>query len=247
VKALLLAAGEGRRLRPLTSDRPKPMVRVAGVPMIAYVLQWLRANGITEVAINTHYKPESLVSFVGDGSVFGVAAVVSEEPRLLGSAGALAPLRSYFSGEDRFIVVYGDVLTDIPLGPVLVEHATSGADATVVLSEVDDPGRVGMVELDELGWIRRLVEKPASWGALTGWANGGIYVLGPKIWQFLRGNGCRDFAFDVFPAMLSAGARIRGFPSRDILIDIGSHERLAAASALVESGRLSRPRIPASC
>jgi NDP-sugar pyrophosphorylase family protein len=242
VKALLLAAGEGQRLRPLTSDRPKPMVPVAGVPMIAYGLAWLRANGVSQVAINTHYKPDPMMEFVGDGSSFGLSVRYSPEPALLGSSGALAPLRDFFAGEDPFLVVYGDVLTDLVLAPVLAKHRESGADATIVLTRVDDPRRAGMVELDSTGWVRSLVEKPAQWTAGDPWANAGFYLLSPRVWDFVPKAGFQDFAFDLFPALIGAGGRVLGVRSDAYVVDIGSHERLAAATALVESGRLLRPR-----
>jgi mannose-1-phosphate guanylyltransferase len=242
VKALLLAAGEGQRLRPLTSDRPKPMVPVAGVPMVAYGLAWLRANGVSQVAINTHYKPEPMAEFVGDGSSFGLSVRYSSEPALLGSSGALAPLRDFFAGEDSFLVVYGDVLTDLVLAPVLTKHRQSGADATLVLTRVDDPRRAGMVELDSTGWVRSLVEKPDQWAAGDPWANAGVYLLGPRVWDFVPSAGFHDFGYDLFPALIAAGGRVLGVRSDAYVVDIGSHERLAAATALVESGRLLRPR-----
>ena len=139
MKALLLTAGEGQRLRPLTADRPKPMVPVAGTPMVAYALAWLKANGVTDVVLNTHYKPEPLMRFVGDGSAFGLSVRYSREPVLLGSSGALAPLRDFLAGDDPFLVVYGDVLTDLQLEPVLAHHRRARADATIVLTQVDDP------------------------------------------------------------------------------------------------------------
>jgi mannose-1-phosphate guanylyltransferase len=242
VKALLLAAGEGRRLRPLTSDRPKPMVPVAGVPMVAYGLAWLRANGVTEVAINIHYKPEPMMEFVGDGSAFGLSVRYSPEPVLLGSSGALAPLRDFLAGEDPFVVVYGDVLTDLSLAPVLARHRATGADATIVLTQVDDPRRAGMVVLDPAGWVQSLVEKPAQWTAAEPLANAGVYLLGPRVWDFVPPAGFHDFGFDLLPALIGAGGRVLGVGSDAHVVDIGSHERLATATALVESGRLLRPR-----
>jgi len=242
VKALLLAAGEGQRLRPLTSDRPKPMVPVAGTPMIAYGLSWLRSNGVTEVAINTHYKPDAILSFVGDGSAFGLAVRYSPEPELLGSSGALAPLRGFLYGNDPFIVACGDVLTDLQLAPIVAAHRESNADATIVLTRVDDPRRAGMVEVDDAGWVLRLVEKPADWTALDAWANAGIYVLGQRVWDFVPPAGFHDFAFDLFPALLAAGGRVLGIKSDALVIDIGSHERLTAASSLVANGHLNSPR-----
>ncbi len=247
MKGLILAAGEGTRLRPLTSDRPKPMVAVAGVPMIAYALEWMRVNGVSEVAINTHYRPEPLVAFVGDGAAFGLSVRYSPEPVLLGSSGALAPLQSFFRGEDLFVVLYGDVLTNQPLEPVIDAHRRANADATLVLTEVDDPCRAGMVELDPLDRILSLVEKPRDWRGAGRWANAGVYLLGPSIWDFAPTSGYHDFAFDMLPAMLAAGRRLQGFRSTAELVDIGSHERLTQAAALVEQGRLARPQAVIPC
>lgn len=245
MKALLLAAGEGTRLRPLTLDRPKPMVPVAGHPMIAYALAWLRDNGVDTVAINLHYKPDPILAYVGDGSAFGLSVVYSREPELLGSSGSLVPLKALFADESAFVVLYGDVLTNLRLADVVADHRASGADATVVLTTVDDPRRAGMVEMDERRWIRRFVEKPARWDGPASAANGGVYVLGPRVLDFLPAAGKHDFAFDLFPAMIAAGARVRGHPSDALLLDIGSHERLAAAAALVEGGRVPPPRLAA--
>jgi NDP-sugar pyrophosphorylase family protein len=218
------------------------MVPVAGTPMIAYGLGWLRANGITEVAINAHYKPEPMMRFVGDGSTFGLTVRYSREPALLGSSGALAPLRDFLFGDEPFLVACGDVLTDLKLEPVVAAHRQAGADATIVLTRVDDPRRAGMVELDQSGWLQRLVEKPAEWTAVDAWANAGIYVLGRRVWDFVPAQGFHDFAFDLFPALLAAGGRVLGVRSDALVIDIGSHERLATAGSLVASGRLVIPR-----
>lgn len=247
MKGLILAAGEGTRLRPLTADRPKPMVAVAGVPMIAYALEWMRTNGVTEVAINTHYRPEPLVGFVGDGAAFGLSVRYSHEPVLLGSSGALAPLQTFFRGEELFVVLYGDVLTNQPLGPVIDTHRQAKADATLVLTEVDDPRRAGMVELGDRDRIVHLAEKPRDWPKDARWGNGGIYLLGPGVWDFAPTSGHHDFGFDLLPAMLAAGRRLQGFRSHASLVDIGSHERLAQAADLVERGRLPRPRAVLPC
>ncbi len=221
------------------------MVPIAGVPMIAYALEWLRASGVRRVAINLHYKPEPLVAFVGDGAAFGLKVCYSEEPELLGSAGALLPLRAFFEGEEPFVVLYGDVLTTVRLDAVLAAHRTSRADATLVLTRVEDPRRAGMVELGPDGAIRRLVEKPERWEQPDSWANAGIYLIGPRIWEFLPAGGFADFGLHQFPRMLGAGARLCGHATAGTVLDIGSHERLAAAGALVESGQVPRPRMVA--
>src|SRR3954466_5410749 len=148
MKALVLAAGEGTRLRPHTLDRPKPMVQIAGVPMIDFALAWLSRHGVSEVAINLHYKPESLVAHVGSGERFGLQVRYSHEAELLGSAGALRPLRDYFSSASEFVVLYGDVLTNFDLREAFERHRSARADLTIVLTMVDDPTRAGIVKID---------------------------------------------------------------------------------------------------
>src|SRR5690606_25874488 len=122
MRALILAAGEGSRLRPLTLDRPKPMLPIGGVPILQHQVDYLRSHGITEIAINLHYKPEVIVDHFGDGSSFGVRITYSREARLLGSAGAAKQLDWYF--DDTFIVLYGDVLTNLDIGQLIAFHAS---------------------------------------------------------------------------------------------------------------------------
>src|SRR5579872_7407537 len=160
MKALLLAAGEGTRLRPLTLDRPKPMLPLGDRPMLEYLVRLLREHGITEIAINLHYKPEAIVRHFGDGRPFGVSITYSFERCLLGSAGAARKLDWYF-GREPFLVLYGDVLANVNLTALLAHHQAARADGTLALYEVEDPTRCGMVELDDDKRITRFVEKPA--------------------------------------------------------------------------------------
>jgi len=229
VKALLLAGGAGTRLRPLTNDRPKPMVEIGGEPAIAHALRWLRHQGVTDVAINLHHHPDVLRRFVGDGSRFGVRVTYSFEREILGTAGALQLLRDCFRAEDAFVVLYGDVLTDLDLGPVRRAHAASGADATIVLTRVDDPTRAGIVTFDSDHRITRLVEKPAANDVFSDWANAGIYVCGPAVLRYVAPAGAQDFARDLFPAMLRDGCHLLASPTESLVIDFGSPERLELA------------------
>ena len=236
MKALVLAAGEGTRLRPHTSDRPKPMVEIAGEPAIAYALTWLRHHGIRDVAINLHHHVDVLRRYVGTGRRFGVQVTYSVEPELLGTAGALRPLQRFFTGEDSFVVLYGDVLTDLELRPVLAGHASSGADATLVLTEVDDPTRAGIVAFDGAHWVTRLEEKPAANAVFSRWANAGVYVCGPKVLEHVAPEGPQDFVRELFPAMLGAGCRLQAFPTEARVVDYGSPERLRLAVEAAEAG-----------
>ena len=233
MKALLLAGGQGTRLRPLTDDRPKPMVEIGGEPAIAHALRWLRQQGVTDVAINLHAHPEVLRRFVGDGSGFGLRVTYSYESEILGTAGALQPLRDFFQGEDAFVVLYGDVLTDVDLRPVRRAHLASSADATIVLSRVDDPTRAGIVAFDADSRITRFVEKPSASEVFSDWANAGIYVCGPAVLRYVRPHGPQDFARDLFPAMLRDGCHLLASPTEAMVIDFGSRERLELARGLM--------------
>ena len=229
MKALLLAGGEGTRLRPFTDDRPKPMVEIGGEPAIARALRWLRQQGVTDVAINLHAHPEVLRRFVGDGARFDLGVTYSFEAEILGTSGALRPLHDYFQLEDAFVVLYGDVLTDLDLGPVARAHAASGADATIVLTRVDDPTRAGIVAFDGDHRITRLVEKPAAHEVFSDWANAGIYYCGPKVLRYVSAHGPQDFARDLFPAMLRDGRHLLASPTEAMVLDFGSPERLELA------------------
>src|SRR5437764_7241255 len=146
-RAIVFCAGEGTRLRPLTADRPKPMLPIAGRPILDYLLLWLREHGVGEVAINLHYRPEAIRQHVGDGSTLGLRVIYSEEPRLLGSAGALRPLRAFLAGDGApFVAVYGDTLTTLPLAPLLELHRGAGADLTMALLDHPTPREAGIVE-----------------------------------------------------------------------------------------------------
>ena len=247
MKALVLAAGEGTRLRPYTADRPKPMVPIAGVPMIDFALTWLSKHGISEVAINLHYKPESLVAHVGSGERFGLQVMYSHEPELLGSAGALRPLRDYFASASEFVVLYGDVLTNFNLREAIDRHRSARADLTIVLTTVDDPTRAGIVELDANERVCRFVEKPAPNEVFSPWANAGVYVCGPRVFEFVEDAQPRDFGRHVIPAMLNGERVVCGIRTSALVVDIGSPERMTEASLLARRGAFGDFPVNSSC
>jgi len=241
VRALLLAAGEGTRLQPLTLDRPKAMVEIAGRPAIAYALEWLREGGVGEVAVNLFHHPEVLRSFVGDGSAFGLRVTYSVEgPEILGTAGALRPLFGFFSGEPLFVVVYGDVLTNVSLAEVTARHGALGADVTIVVNRGYDPTVSGVVGFGLDGLITGFVEKPPRDQVRSEWVNAGIYVCGPRVLDFVVPGGYQDFGRDVFPAMLDSGCRLAAYPTEAVILEFGTPDRIAVADAAVRAGALAR-------
>jgi mannose-1-phosphate guanylyltransferase len=235
VKALILAAGEGTRLQPLTWDRPKPMVTVGGRPLLEHAIGFVRRHNVTQIAINLHYRPEPIVRYFGDGSRFGVSITYSHEPELLGSAGAAKRLEWFF--DTPFLVLYGDVLADFDLSPLIRQHHARGALATIALYEVDDPTRCGIVQLADDGRVIRFVEKPAPEAVFSNLANAGIYCVSPIVLRHIPRDRPCDFGQDLFPKLLSRNLHIDGYRPNGYILDVGSPQRLAVAEADFQAGR----------
>lgn len=235
MRALILAAGEGTRLRPLTLDRPKPMVPIAGRPLLEHTVCWLRDHGVCEIAINLNYRPEAIVEHFGDGTRFGVQITYSHEDPILGTAGAVHRLAG-FLGRDPFLVIYGDVLTDLDLDALLVFHQERAArnpsvGATISLYHVPNPTEVGLVGLDGDGRITRFVEKPRPEEVFTDLANAGVLVVGPCAIPYIPPDTFYDFGRHLLPQLLEAGIRLYGWviPPETYLLDIGTPEKYAQA------------------
>jgi NDP-sugar pyrophosphorylase family protein len=203
------------------------MLPVGGRPALAYLLDLCRFHGANEVAINLHHCPQAIPDHFGDGRSLGVRLLYSPEETLLGSAGALHPLRAFL--DRTFFVLYGDVLTNMDLAALLQHHRRQGGLGTVALYRVPDPGRCGLVETDPAGRIQRFVEKPAH--VFTDLANAGVYVLDPAVLDYLPEDVPYDFGRDFFPRLLQAGVPLYGHPLRpeEYLLDIGTPENYARA------------------
>lgn len=218
MKALILAAGVGTRLRPLTDTCPKPMLPIAGEPLLAHTLRWLRRYGVTEAALNLHYLPEVVRNGLGDGSRFDMQLRYAHEERLQGTAGAIHNFPGFFDAP--FLVIYGDLLLDLDLADLIGVHQAQDALMTLALKRTDTPQSQGMIEVDCDGRVLRFVEKPPQWdGGDT--ANAGVYVCQPEI-ATLVPPGVSDFGHDIIPALLRGGAPIYGRPLKGYLLDIGT-------------------------
>jgi NDP-sugar pyrophosphorylase family protein len=228
-RAVILCAGEGRRLLPLTARCPKPLLPVGGRPALDYTLELCRFHGLREVAINLHHCPQAIPAHLGDGAAWGLHIRYSYEHILLGSAGALEPLRDFL--DRTFFVLYGDVLTNLDLTAMLACHRRHGGVGTVALYHVPDPQRCGLVELDPAGRLRSFVEKPARPSGNL--ANAGIYILEPEVLDVLPPRRPCDFGQDFFPHLLRSGMALYGYllAPEEYLIDIGTPENLARARA----------------
>lgn len=241
MRALILAAGEGTRLRPLTLDRPKPMLPVGDRPVLEHLVSLLSRHGVQDIAINLHYKPDVIVQHFGDGSRFGVSITYSYEERLLGSAGAAARLDWYFT--EAFMVLYGDVLTDVNLTALLEYHTAMNSLATLSLYEVEDPTRCGIVDMDRNGRIRRFIEKPRPEAVVGKLANAGIYVIDPSLLRLVPRGQPADFGVDLFPVALELEMPMYGLPitHTEYVLDIGSIERYMQAEVDIRCGRFGSP------
>jgi NDP-sugar pyrophosphorylase family protein len=231
MNAMILAAGKGTRLSPLTETLAKPMVPIRGKPVLEHTLRWLRDHGVRQVAVNLHHRPESVRGHFGDGSGFGVEICYSEEPELLGTAGGVKKIESFF--EDPFLVVYGDVLTDFDLGGLVAFHRSAGTatHATLAVDRRADVTQVGVVELDADNRIRRFVEKPRPGESRSPWVNSGVMVLDRALLARIPAGRFSDFGREVLPQWLADGVPLYGWPlpAETFLVDVGTPESYARA------------------
>ncbi|MBV8155974.1 MAG: nucleotidyltransferase family protein [Candidatus Eremiobacteraeota bacterium] len=210
MRALVLAAGSGERLRPLTADRPKPMIEIGGKPILQYNLELLARAGVRETAVNLHYMPDVIRGFFGDGSAFGMALTYSYEPVLLGTAGAARNVAEFLRGDD-FLVVYGDNLSTIDLTAAIARHREKFADLTMAVYHREDPAASGIAALDGDDRVTDFLEKPAEHEVFSRWVNAGYLIARSTILDRIPSDRPSDFARDVIPALLGAGAAVYAY------------------------------------
>lgn len=240
MKALLLCAGLGKRLGPLTAALPKPMLPIQGKPLIAYNLEWLATNGYRDVAINLHFMPETIQAFVGDGARFGLHVRYSREKELLGTGGTAKNLRELWLDEEHVLVAYGDLLINQNLKGMLESHRRRDADATLLLHRSSKSNSV--VEMASDFRISRFLERPTDRPRLAdAWANSGVYMLRPSLLDALP-PGPSDFAKDLFESQC-ARRRFYGYPLDGYRCAIDSPQRYDQAQEDVRQGRLAPPRV----
>lgn len=215
-----MAGGEGTRLRPLTSNAPKPMLPLVNRPMMEHIIELLKRHGITEIVVTVAFMPNAIRNYFGDGSEFGVSMVYAAEESPLGTAGSVRNAMEEL--DDTFLVISGDVLTDIDLGAVVEDHRRSEALATIGLVRVENPLEYGIVIANPDGSIERFLEKP-TWGQVfSDTINSGIYVLEPRIFDWIAPDEPVDFSSDVFPKLLEAGERVVGSVAEGYWEDVGT-------------------------
>lgn len=233
MKAMVLAAGMGTRLKPLTDSRPKCLMPLAGRPLIEWTLSWLKEHGITECIINLHYLPEQVRDSVGDGSRFGMAVQYSFEPVLLGTAGAVKKVADFF--DQPFYVIYSDNFSQWDLARLKLEFDKRETKAVVAIHWREDVTQSGMIELDGDNRIIRLVEKPKPKEVTSHYVSAGFFYLDPKVLDYVPENKFWDFGFQVFPDMLRAGEKIYAVKMDDPIIGIDTLESYQRANTLAKN------------
>ncbi len=220
MKAVIMAGGEGTRLRPLTTTQPKPMLPMANRPMAEHIIALLRKHGFDEIIVTVAFMANTIRTYFGDGSEFGVSIEYATEESPLGTAGSVLNAREAL--DERFLVISGDVLTDVNLGELIAFHDERQAEVTLALKAMENPLEFGIVITAEDGRIERFLEKP-TWGQVfSDRVNTGIYVLNPSVLDAIESGKPVDFSSEVFPALLDAGRPLYGYATERYWEDVGT-------------------------
>lgn len=236
MKAVIMAGGEGTRLRPLTSTRPKPMVPIVNQPVMEHILGLVKHHGITEIVATLAFMPQVIEDYFGDGEEWGTNITYAVEESPLGTAGSVKNAEEALRGEP-FVVISGDALTDIDLTSVIKFHNSHNGPVTIALKRVPDPLDFGVVITDERGKVQRFLEKP-TWGQVfSDTINTGIYVLDPIVFDFIPEGKAYDFSSELFPALMAAGHDLYGFEVDGYWCDVGSLESYVAVHRDILDGK----------
>ena len=221
MRAVLMAGGEGTRLRPLTCDLPKPMVPILNRPIAEHIVNLLKRHGITEIVATLYYLPDVMRDYFRDGADFGVTMTYAvEEDQALGTAGCVKNISALLT--DTFIVISGDSITDFDLTAAVEFHRKNHSKATLVLTRVPNPMEFGVVITDEDHRICRFLEKPSTSEIFSDTVNTGMYILEPEVLDYLPNNEATDFSKDLFPLLLEKGEPMFGYVAEGYWCDVGS-------------------------
>lgn len=221
MKAMILAAGVGSRLDPLTRAIPKPMVPVVNRPVIEHIVLDLKKHGFTDILVNLHYLGDVIQQGLGDGARLGVRLSYAPEDKLWGDAGSVKRSQAFFEDE-TFLVVGGDDISDIDLSGLMALHREKRAASTIATTVVDDPSQFGIVVTDEDGRITRFLEKPKGGDVFSNTANTGVYVFEPDVFDLIPPDTFWGFGNNVFPSLLAEGRPLYGFATTAYWKDVGN-------------------------
>src|SRR5438874_9483189 len=243
MRAVVMAGGEGTRLRRLTSNQPKPMVPVVGKPCMEHILELRKQHGFDEVIVTVAFMPQAIRSYFGDGEALGLEVEYSVEESPLGTAGSVRLASGKL--DEPFLVISGDALCDVDLTELVRVHREKEAAVTIGLKSVDNPLEFGIVVTDEDGRVERFLEKPSWSQVFSDTINTGIYVLEPEVLKHIPTDRPYDFSKELFPLLLEMGRPLYGYVMDGYWQDIGNLDQFRAANfdALDEKVRLNIPGI----
>ena len=236
---MILAAGLGSRLRPLTAHLPKPLVPILNRPLLWYLIKHVRQAGIREIAINLHYRSEQIRSWLGRGEHLGVEVTYSEEAELLGSAGGVQRMRHFF-GNDPVLIVHGDILFDVDLSAVIQYHLSRAALATIVLHPAHHRYNYGKIKVNAHGQIAQFVDQEVPWvsGPLIETLFTGVQILDPVVLDAIQIASVAALTTDVYPALLRNPSRLYGYLMHGYWSDIGTPRRYWETNMDAVGGRV---------
>ncbi len=236
MKAVIMAGGEGSRLRPLTCDMPKPMARLCGRPMLEYILDLLALHGIREAALTLRYLPGQIVEHFPEGTYKGIKLDFVEETSPLGTAGGVK--NACQPEDDNILIISGDALCDFDLAAFAAYHKKGGAAVTILGKQVEDPREYGLIDVDDTGKVAGFIEKPAFSQAVSDLANTGIYMLSKRALALIPHGESFDFARDLFPLLLSRGETLHCWEGQGYWCDIGDLDTYISCQRDMLHGRV---------
>ncbi|WP_052848907.1 mannose-1-phosphate guanyltransferase [Streptomyces avicenniae] len=237
MKAVVMAGGEGTRLRPMTASMPKPLLPVANRPIMEHVLRLLKRHGLTETVVTVQFLASLVKNYFGDGDELGMDLTYAHEEKPLGTAGSVKNAEDALK-DDSFLVISGDALTDFDLTELIRYHKERGALVTVCLTRVPNPLEFGITIVDDDGRVERFLEKP-TWGQVfSDTVNTGIYVMEPEVFDYVEPDTSVDWSGDVFPRLMKEGKPVYGYVAEGYWEDVGTHESYVKAQADVLEGKV---------
>jgi mannose-1-phosphate guanylyltransferase/phosphomannomutase len=237
MQAVVMAGGEGSRLRPLTINRPKPMVPVVHRQVLGHILELLRRYNFSQAIATLQYRAEDIQTYFGDGAQVGIPLSYSVEPHPLGTAGSVKYAEKFLARDEPFLIISGDALTDFDLNAIVAFHKRVGAAVTLTLYRVPNPLEYGVIIVNNEGRIERFLEKP-SWGeVISDTVNTGIYVVSPEVLDEIEPDVPVDFSKDLFPRLMKKGAPLYGYIAEGYWCDIGNIPRIYARDRRCADGQ----------
>lgn len=238
MKAIIMAGGYGTRLRPLTSQSPKTMLPLVNKPALAHILNLLKLHHFSEVIITANYLADSIRTYFGDGRHWGMSICYVIEETPLGTAGSVKNVQPYLNGE-AFLVISGDLITDLDLTSLVKFHHRQQALATLAMTQVTDPLGYGVIVTDQTGRIKKYVEKPGPGEIIAHTVNTGIYVFEPEVLNYMKPNVAYDFSNHIFPQMLSRKAPFFACKIAGYWCDFGTIKNYRQATIDILTGKVN--------